>query len=146
MADQFDFAVIGAGFFGIRLALLLADHGARVVLIERAGDIFSRASHANQARIHNGYHYPRSYSTALGSHRNYERFVRDMAECVDDEFEHVYAIARQGSFTNAYQFHRFCKELGLPIRRAPRDMRALFDSSRIDDVFRSAKGHSMRWP
>ena len=29
-------------------------------------DLMQRASYANQARVHNGYHYPRSLLTALG--------------------------------------------------------------------------------
>lgn len=35
-----------------------------------------RASFINQARVHNGYHYPRSVSTASKSAHYYERFVR----------------------------------------------------------------------
>jgi glycine/D-amino acid oxidase-like deaminating enzyme len=136
----FDYAVIGAGFFGIRLALLLGRRRARVVVLERGHDICTRASYANQARVHNGYHYPRSYSTALGSHRNYERFMREMAGCIDDGFEHVYAIARQDSHTNAYQFKRFCTELGLPLRPASGEIRRLFEHGSIEDVFLVREG------
>ena len=40
-----------------------------------------RASQVNQARVHNGYHYPRSLTTALSSVKYYERFTRDHADC-----------------------------------------------------------------
>jgi glycine/D-amino acid oxidase-like deaminating enzyme len=133
--SSFDYAVIGAGFFGVRLALLLGGLGSRVVILERGHGVCARASYANQARVHNGYHYPRSYSTALGSHRNYERFMRELAGCVDDRFEHVYAIAKQDSYTNSYQFKRFCAELGLPLMPAPSEVRRLFEPGRIEDAF-----------
>jgi glycine/D-amino acid oxidase-like deaminating enzyme len=131
---QFDFVVIGAGFFGTRLALLLARDGSRVALVERGATVCGQASYANQARVHNGYHYPRSYSTALGSHKNYDRFRSEMIDCTIDDFDHVYAIARN-SYTNAYQFQQFCRALGLPLRRPqPRHLR-LFSRQRIEDVF-----------
>src|SRR5262244_367970 len=94
MNNSVDLAVIGAGFFGVRLALLLGRLGLRVALLERSPNICSRSSYVNQARIHNGYHYPRSYSTALGSHRHYDRFCQEMAGCTDESFDHLYGVAR----------------------------------------------------
>jgi glycine/D-amino acid oxidase-like deaminating enzyme len=138
--DPYDFAVIGAGFFGVRLALLLARRDASVALIDREPRILARASWANQARIHNGYHYPRSLSTAAGSHRHYERFLREMAGCVDESFTHVYAVARDGSATSAAQLERFCRELGLPLTAAPRSARRLLDASRIEAAFAVREG------
>jgi len=138
MADKtgtFDIAIVGAGFFGVRLALYLSRHDLRIALIERESRICRRASYVNQARIHNGYHYPRSLSTALGSHKHYERFCREMAGCIDSEFEHVYAIARDGSYTNAYQFQEFCRALGLPLRATPPRMKSLFDPDMVEDSF-----------
>lgn len=135
MGEVHDLAVVGGGFFGVRLALLMARHGLKVVLLERGPRILGRASWVNQARVHNGYHYPRSLSTADGSHRNYERFLSEMAGCVDEGFEHLYAIARDGSFTTAAQFVRFCQELGLPLRPAPPELDGLFDRHRIEAVF-----------
>lgn len=135
MVNEFDFAIVGAGFFGVRLALLLAGEKYKVVLIERESTICSRASYINQARVHNGYHYPRSYPTALGSHKHYERFLREMHGCIDEDFEHVYAIARHGSYTSSYQFRKFCQELGLPLKPVPRRIRRMFDDDRIEDIF-----------
>ena len=131
----FDLAVVGAGFFGVRIALLLARRGLRVVLLERGQRPLGRASWVNQARVHNGYHYPRSLSTANGSHRHYERFLSEMAGCTDAGFEHLYAIARDGSFTTAAQFERFCRGLDLPLLPLPRAARGLFDPDRIEAAF-----------
>jgi glycine/D-amino acid oxidase-like deaminating enzyme len=135
-AERYDAAVVGAGFFGVRLALLLARRGARVALIERGPGILGRASGTNQARVHNGYHYPRSLSTAHGAHRHYERFLRELAGCVDKAgAAHLYAVARAGSATSAAQFERFCRGLGLPLAPAPPRLAGLFDRDRVEAVF-----------
>jgi glycine/D-amino acid oxidase-like deaminating enzyme len=138
--NEYDYSIIGGGFYGLRLSLLLARLGFRVVIVEREPELCSRATYVNQARIHNGYHYPRSFSTALGSHLNYERFKQEMHDCVDDEFEHYYAIASQGSFTNTYQFECFCQQLGLPLKQAPNEIYRLFDRDRIDKVYAVKEG------
>jgi len=139
VTGAYDAVVIGAGFFGARLALLLARAGLRVALVERAAELFSRASYANQARVHNGYHYPRSYSTAFGSSKHYDRFLAEMQDCVTEDFEHIYAIARD-SYTSAYQFQQFCRALGLPLRAPKARHRALFSRERIEDIFLVREG------
>ncbi|MBC7740550.1 MAG: FAD-dependent oxidoreductase, partial [Bdellovibrionaceae bacterium] len=53
-------AIIGAGFYGVSLALALAEKGHCITVFEDESNIMARASQANQARIHNGYHYTRS--------------------------------------------------------------------------------------
>src|SRR6516225_11463008 len=63
--------VIGGGFYGCETALELKRLGfGRIVLVEREPGLLRRASFVNQARVHNGYHYPRAYmrkSTQQGS-------------------------------------------------------------------------------
>jgi len=70
-------AVIGGGFFGCSLALALRARGERVTLLEREANLMVRASANNQARVHGGYHYPRSILTGLRSRLNYPRFVAE---------------------------------------------------------------------
>jgi len=135
MRECYDYAVIGAGFFGVRITLLLAKLGARVALIEREAAICTRATFCNQARVHNGYHYLRSYSTARGSRLNYDRFCAEMSDCIDDRFDHVYGIAKHGSYTNTLQFQSFCREVGLPLQRVPGHIRQMFDPARVEDLF-----------
>lgn len=134
--DKFwDAIVIGGGFYGCALALFLREHGQRVQIVEAGGDLMLRASYVNQARIHNGYHYPRSFITAWRSLVNFPRFVLDFRECVDNSFEKVYAIARSGSKVNGYQFRAFCQNIGAPIRSAPTPVRKLFSADLIEEVF-----------
>ncbi|MEG3440273.1 FAD-dependent oxidoreductase [Pannus brasiliensis CCIBt3594] len=131
----YDIAAIGAGWFGARSAIVLAGLGYRVALVD-AGDFpLQRASYANQSRIHNGYHYPRSLMTALGSHRYYDRFKRDYAECVIDNFRHIYGIAAGNSKCNAFQFEKFCATVGIPLASAPREFQYLVKDEMFDGLY-----------
>lgn len=131
---RFDSIVIGGGFYGARLALALRAQGETVLLLEREPILLGRASLANQARVHNGYHYPRSVLTSIRSRLNYDRFRAEYSESVFDSFDHYYAIARHGSKTTAAQFKQFCARVGAPAAPAPDHIRKLFDESRIEDV------------
>jgi glycine/D-amino acid oxidase-like deaminating enzyme len=132
---QFDTLVVGGGFYGARLALLLRRRGQRVLLVEREPVLMGRASLRNQARVHNGYHYPRSILTSLRSRMNYSRFLGEYGECVYRSFPHYYAIGRGMSKITASQFAEFCKRIGAPLSPVPDNVKRLFDRTRIDDVF-----------
>lgn len=134
LAD-YDAVVVGGGFYGCSLAICLGERLERVALVEKHDDLLTRASYANQARVHNGYHYPRSFMTALRSAVNFPRFALDFKECVESGFEKLYAIARQQSKVTAYQFHRFCQSIGVPIRPAAPQVARLFNQDLIEAVF-----------
>jgi glycine/D-amino acid oxidase-like deaminating enzyme len=127
--------VIGGGFYGCMLASHLAESGARVILCEKHDSIMGRASHANQARVHNGYHYPRSLLTGLRSRVNFPRFVREFRDCIDSSFDKVYAIAARHSHVTARHFVNFCTRIGAPLRPAAPRIRDLFDPHHIEAVF-----------
>ena len=55
-------AIIGSGFFGVTLALILSKNH-KIDLFEKKKTILNGASKANQMRFHRGYHYPRSIKT-----------------------------------------------------------------------------------
>jgi len=107
----------------------------RILLIERESALLTRASYNNQARVHNGYHYPRSYTTAYRSRINMPRFLRDWPNAVRQDFTKLYAIARRNSKTTSKQFERFCREIGAPIRQAEPTLCSLFERRLIEDVF-----------
>jgi glycine/D-amino acid oxidase-like deaminating enzyme len=130
-----DAVVIGGGFFGCAIALELRRLGlARVVLCERQSALMRRASYVNQARTHNGYHYPRSLGTAESSHRNFARFIDDYQFAIKFDMESIYAIAAT-SRVNATQFMSFCAKIGAPCVEAPRRLSRLFDEDLIEEAF-----------
>lgn len=132
-----DAVIIGGGFYGAAIAIYLSKQRGlkRIVLVEREAALLNRASYNNQARVHNGYHYPRSFTTAYRSRVNLPRFVRDWPEAVKKDFTKLYAIARRNSKVTAKQFVRFCKEIGAKIEPADQSLRQLFELHLIEEVF-----------
>jgi glycine/D-amino acid oxidase-like deaminating enzyme len=112
-----DRVIFGAGVFGLHAASLLLARGLRVAIVDIANRPLTRASLINQARVHNGYHYPRSAYTALRSAHYYERFVKDFPRAINRQFRAVYAIAAEGTYASATDFERFCSTVGVPARR-----------------------------
>lgn len=135
MAQVYDAAVIGGGAFGCAIAAWSRRRLDRVVLLEERGDLCQRASYANQARVHNGYHYPRHLPTAARSAVGFRRFVAEFADCVDRSFTKIYAIARQFSKVRADYFAAFCRQIGSPCRVANNAVTRLFDRETVEAVF-----------
>lgn len=131
--EKYDAVVLGGGIFGCYAALYLAGKGARVALIEKESQLFQKASLVNQARLHGGYHYPRSIATAALSDEHKERFTREHRQFVNSSFEKYYAIDRFGSFTDAGQFERFCQYLKIPCKRIP--AHPLFNFQRLEALY-----------
>ena len=131
--------IVGGGFFGCALAVfaktsLKFEH---VLVLERERSILLRASYNNQARVHNGYHYPRSFPTAYRSRLLLPRFSVEFSDAIDRSFIKLYAIARDGSKVSARQFERFCQEIGAPLERARREHAVLFDAGRVEAVYQT---------
>lgn len=136
-SDTLDAIVVGGGFYGTAIAIYLAKARGfkKVLIVERERAILQRASYNNQARVHNGYHYPRSFTTAYRSRINLPRFVSDWPQVIKMDFTKLYAIARRNSKVNASQFERFCRSIGAPIRLAERRHSDLFEPRLIERVF-----------
>ncbi|MBX4206184.1 FAD-binding oxidoreductase [Candidatus Parcubacteria bacterium] len=141
-------AVVGAGIFGITAAVKLAEAGHDVDLYEKNAEILSAASGINQYRLHRGYHYPRSRSTALSSKYAEESFRREYGAAVIDGNEHYYSIAKEGSRVSGREFLKFCKECELEheevrlddhihpehVDLTIRGVEALFDPLKLKDL------------
>ena len=106
--------IIGAGLYGLYAALFSAKKGCDVLVLEKERDAFCRATYINQARVHMGYHYPRSISTAMKSRNYFERFVDDYGFCVADDFLQIYATSAKFSWTDRKRFVKFCKDSNIP--------------------------------
>jgi glycine/D-amino acid oxidase-like deaminating enzyme len=132
-----DAVVIGGGFYGAAIAIYLAQQRGmkRVLLVERESALLTRASYNNQARVHNGYHYPRSFTTAYRSRVNLPKFIRDWPQAIKKDFTKLYAIARRNSKVTAKQFERFCREIGAKIQPADMLLQGLFEPRLIEQAF-----------
>lgn len=137
MEPRQDAVVIGGGFYGTAIAIYLAKQRGfkRITLIEREAALMQRASYNNQARVHNGYHYPRSFTTAYRSRINLPRFVKEWPQVVHQDFTKLYAIARRNSKVTAKQFERFCNDIGALTQPVTPALRALFEPRLIEDIF-----------
>ena len=133
--ESFDFVVFGGGIFGLFAANLLGKKGLKVCLIELSNQVFSRASCINQARVHQGYHYPRSLSTAITSAKYFKRFSNDFSAAINKKFKKIYAIANRSSFTSSKQFLRFCEFCNIPAK--PIDPSLYFNSNTVEGAYES---------
>lgn len=133
--ERFDKIIIGAGLYGLYSALSCAKRGQNVIVLECDPMLFSRATYINQARVHQGYHYPRSISTAMKSAGYFERFNKDFAFCINKEFDQIYATSSEYSWSNGKQFKDFCKAANIPCEELhPGNY---FKNGMCDGVFRT---------
>ena len=133
--NVYDIVIAGGGFYGCSLALYLVGKGYSVLLVEKEEQLMQRASAINQARVHAGFHYPRSLATAIRSLMHFPRFALEFRQAIDDSFIMLYAIARQGSKVNAKRFYKIFKEVKAPIWEASPSQKALFAPALIEEVF-----------
>lgn len=131
------YLVIGGGFYGCCLALFLRSTTQDVTLVEASAEIMTRASRVNQARLHSGFHYPRSMLTALKSRKLCQRFATDFPDAIVSDFQMLYAVARQRSKVSANRFRKMFENMKAPIALASRQEAAMFDDDRIEAVFRA---------
>ena len=112
--EDFDIIIFGGGLYGLYSAHLCGKAGKRVLVLECDDAPFKRATYINQARVHQGYHYPRSLATAEKSAGYFRRFNEDYGFAINREFEQIYATSSEYSWTSASEFERFCKAAGIP--------------------------------
>jgi len=114
-----DKIIIGAGLYGLYAALYCARKGQKVIVLEQEETPFSRATYINQARVHMGYHYPRSLSTALKAAGYFKRFNQDYGFCIHSAFRQIYATSGCFSWTDAAEFRKFCQAADIPCMDIP---------------------------
>ncbi len=128
-----DKLIIGAGLYGLYSALYCARKGQKVTVLEMDEEPFSRATYINQARVHMGYHYPRSLATAMKSAGYFKRFVEDYSFCILFDFQQIYATSQHFSWTDAKEFRKFCQDAGIPCE--PLSVDRYFKEGSCDGAF-----------
>ncbi len=119
MGSIYDKIIIGAGLYGMYAALHCSRKGEKVLVLEYDDAPFKRATYINQARVHMGYHYPRSLSTAVKSAGYFKRFVEEFGFCIHSSFQQIYATSSRFSWTDKKQFQTFCKAAGIFCEEMP---------------------------
>lgn len=109
VTDEYEALVIGAGIYGLHVAETLDKLGIKHKIIAKEDYLdyedqfygknktkIEMASLANQARVHLGYHYPRSSKTVDSCLQNFDRFVDEFNDEIiePDSWNHVYALAK----------------------------------------------------
>jgi len=133
--DQRRVVIAGGGFFGCSIALMLHRRGWHPIVVEDADALLTQASRINQARVHGGYHYPRSLMTAYRSRQNYARFRQHYRDAIVDQFTKIYAVGRLFSKVTANQFETFMNRVGAPLKEAPAAIHRLFNQSLTERIW-----------
>lgn len=110
---HYDNIIIGAGIYGLYAASVLAKQNKKVLVLEACNKVMDRGSYVNQARLHSGYHYPRSVETASKSRDYFFRFLNDFPNAIHTDFKQLYAISTMNSLTTNKDFVKFCNKLHL---------------------------------
>lgn len=134
-------AVVGGGVFGATIAVDLACAGARVDLFEARSDILEGTTARNQARLHSGYHYPRSDSTAVAARDAAVLFAARFPQAVR-RARHWYVVA-PGSKVTPDEYVAFLDRLGLPYEVAGREGESLLPPPQVhtaDLIVRAYEG------
>ena len=101
---------------------MLSKNGYFVNLYERTDDILKSASGINQYRLHRGYHYPRSYETAISSKEGQNGFLKYYGESILKEVENYYCIAKDESLVDKDTYIKFLDKLQLEYKEVDVDL------------------------
>lgn len=101
--------VLGGGWYGCHIAAALIADGHEVELHEINGELFTGASGANPARLHRGFHYPRSRLTRAACLDHAEAFMARYGQLTRAIPINLYAVAAQDSLMDFGTYHQVLK-------------------------------------
>lgn len=100
--------ILGGGWYGCTIADHLMNLGHDVSLSESGSQLFSGASGGNPARLHLGFHYPRSGATINACLEHQAEFIARYGFMTRGVPINVYAIAQASSLVDYAQYvHAF---------------------------------------
>jgi len=87
-------AVVGAGFYGIRMAQMIKRNfnSSDVTIYEKNREPLREAVVNNQHRLHLGFHYPRCNETINQANSSFKTFLSEYPGCVDDIENNLYIV------------------------------------------------------
>jgi hypothetical protein len=98
--------ILGAGWYGCSLGLAFADEGHKVEIHETRDRIFAGASGNIPARLHLGFHYPRSRMTRAACQEHSEAFMARYGDLTAGVPVNIYAVAADRSLVDFDQYVR----------------------------------------
>jgi hypothetical protein len=98
--------ILGGGWYGCTIALHLLEAGHDVTLDETSDRLFSGASGGNPARLHLGFHYPRSGATMRACLEHQDEFLKRFGFLTRAIPVNLYAIADRDSLVDFEQYRR----------------------------------------
>lgn len=98
--------ILGGGWYGCHLASAFADDGHEVEVHETRGRIFEGASGSIPARLHLGFHYPRSRLTRAACQEHSDAFMARYGQLTSGVPVNIYAVARDRSLVDFDQYVR----------------------------------------
>ena len=93
-------AIVGAGWYGCHLGLMLDAMGCDVSIFEKNNDILSEASGNNQFRLHLGFHYARHNRTRIQSRDGYARFTERYPTLSRPIADNLYVVPKYDSLVD----------------------------------------------
>lgn len=112
--------IIGAGWFGVCIALELERLGLDFDVIDKSNAFFSGSSSRNQNRLHTSHHYSRSYETREECRKGFAAFVGRFPD-LSEEVRSYYVVANRGLL----DFRSYCAVF--EHERTPHEKRTLGD-------------------
>lgn len=106
MGKRLRVRVLGGGWYGCHLSSALIELGHEVELHETRGAIFQGASGCIPARLHQGFHYPRSRLTRAACLDHAEGFMARYGHLTSGVPVNIYAIAQHESLIDFPQYTR----------------------------------------
>ncbi len=108
-------AIIGGGWVGCMVALMLRKQGHTVTIYEKNSDVFQGISGKYGLRIHLGPHYPRSERTRQSCQDGLKEFLHDYPELLVHLEHAIYALGTEDvdgnpSKVSAEVFEAVCRE------------------------------------
>lgn len=85
--------IVGSGWYGLHVARTLKSNGHNVVVIDSSSSIMSGAASRNQLRLHQGFHYLRSFRTRSQAQIGFKIFMKEYEFLTKEVRHNMYAAS-----------------------------------------------------
>jgi hypothetical protein len=129
--------VLGAGWYGAHLSLALLEAGHQVECFDDVG-VFAGASGANPARLHLGWHYPRSKLTRAGCQEHQTAFLTRYGQFTRSVPVNIYAVAANESMLD---FGTYLQAVGSELQHIVLHNPAEFGLAKVEGAVLTGERH-----